>query len=309
MRSGTTLMRLILSRHSELEIPPESHFLAKLFKAVDPEQILTDETRERALQVVLASPEWQRDWRHDEAALRRRIEERRPESVGAFIDEVFRLQIEPSGKPSWGDKTPAYLFQVERLRACFPDARFVAMVRDPRDVYLSIAPRNWVGKTTWQVGQYLRRCDALIEGFEKQDSRFTVVRYEDLVTRPEGTVRGVCRALGLDFEPSMLSFHEDAVHNVQDWELELGTHQKLLRPMQSDDVARWTREGRRRDITEVEAVCWDAISYFGYEPSISRRQVPMLIARSRLRRRVEHRRSQLALTRKQTSSDVPNPAQ
>jgi hypothetical protein len=149
----------------------------------------------------------------------------------------------------------------------------------------------------------------LIERFEHQDGRFAVIRYEDLVARPEPTVRGVCRVLGLDFEPSMLSFHEDAVHNVQQWELEMGTHQKLLRPMQADDISRWTREGRRRDITEVEAVCWDAITYFGYEPSISRRQVSMLAARSRLRHRVERRRSQLAQARKRVGSHVPNAAQ
>jgi hypothetical protein len=290
MRSGTTLMRLILNRHSELDIPPESHFLARLFRQVTPYQPLTEESTEQALSVVVASPEWRRDWHGDEAELRARVDKRQPNTVAAFIDEVFRLQIEPTGKPAWGDKTPAYLFQTERLRACFPDARFIAMVRDPRDVFLSLAPREWVGQSTWQVGHYLRRCDRLVEQHETTDPHFSIVRYEDLVSEPETSVRRVCSLLALDFEPEMLTFYENAAQKVQQWELDIGVHQKLLRPMKPDDVSRWKREGARRDIREVEAVCWEAINRFGYERSIPRIEVPMLATRSRLRHHIARRR-------------------
>jgi hypothetical protein len=197
---------------------------------------------------------------------------------------VFDLQIEPTGKPRWGDKTPAYLFQVERLRACFPNARFVAMVRDPRDAFLSLARREWVGTTTWQVGSYLLRCDRLIEGFARDHrEHFCVVRYEDLVSDAPSTLRRVCSFLSLDYEPAMLDFHVDAADQVQPWELEDGVHAKLLRPIEANDAGRWRHEASRADAREIEAVTFDAINRFGYETTLHRAEVPLVAARSRLR--------------------------
>jgi hypothetical protein len=310
MRSGTTLMRLILSRHSTLAIPPESHFIAKLFRRFAPGELLEGADLADALEIVTSNTEWQRDWNGDPDALRARVAPAAPLSMGAFIDAVFSLQIEPTGKPHWGDKTPAYLFQVERLRACFPNAKFVAMIRDPRDAYISLAPREWVGSSTWQVGSYLMRCDRLIEGFARDHpDDFCVVRYEDLVADTESTLRRVCGFLSMEYEPAMRDFHVDAVENVQQWELENGVHQKLLRPMESKDVGRWRHEGSRSDAREVEAVTYDAISRFGYETTLRRAAVPLVSARARLRHHLrDPSRSARAVRARLTRSHVPDGA-
>jgi Sulfotransferase family len=285
MRSGTTLMRLMLSRHSSLAIPPESHFLAKLVRRFDATEVLQGARLDEAITCVTSNVEWQRDWHGDPDALRRRIDDLAPPmSLAGFIDAVFSQQIEPTGKPQWGDKTPAYLFQVDRLRACFPDAHFVAMVRDPRDAYLSLAPKDWVGRSTWQVGRYLLRCDQLVDQMAADHGdHFLVVRYEDVVTDAEATLRRVCSFLDLAYEPTMQDFHRDAIDNVQPWELVDGTHQKLLRPIDRTDMGRWQREGSRSDMREVEAITHEAMDRFGYERTVSAVAVPFITGRARAR--------------------------
>jgi hypothetical protein len=297
MRSGTTLMRLMLSRHSTLAIPPESHFLAKLVRVFEPTELLHGARLDDAITIVTSNPEWQRDWHGDPNALRARIDDLAPLSLAAFIDAVFAQQIEPTGKPHWGDKTPAYLFQVDRLRSCFPDAHFVAMVRDPRDTYLSLAPKDWVGRSTWQVGRYLLRCDQLVDRLaHAHGDHFSVIRYEDVVADTESTLRRVCSFLELEYEPAMQDFHTDALDNVQPWELVDGTHEKLLRPIDRTDMGRWRREGSRSDMREVEAVTHEAMDRFGYERTLGGMEVPLLTGRARVRHHLrEPRRAARAL--------------
>jgi hypothetical protein len=288
-------MRLMLNRNAALAIPPESHFLAKLFKRFPPTSALDDAGLSEAVDIVASTPEWQRDWHGDAEALRALLRDRAPLELGEFIESVFTQQIQPTGKPRWGDKTPAYLFQVERLRACLPEARFIAMVRDPRDVFLSLAPRDWVGTSSWQVGSYLLRCDRLVDQLAREHSNvLAVVRYEDLITRAEATVRDVCSFLSLTFEPSMLEFHIDAADSVQQWELDIGAHQKLLRPMELDDVDRWKREGERRQLREVEAVTYEAVERFDYETTMSRSTARLVAARARVRHRMSRRSASTA---------------
>jgi hypothetical protein len=272
MRSGTTLLRLMLNEHSELAIPAESHFLHALFREFEPESTLSGEELVRAVALVTSTTEWQRDYKHTEAELREAVGSG-PLSMAELVDRVFRLEIADTGKPRWGDKTPANLFQVALLLRCFPSATVVAIIRDPRDVYLSLRRHDWVGDSSWEIGRYIARCAARVSRLQKRfpPERFTSVRYEDLVLEPDATLRRVCSFVSLDFEAKMLDFYEHADTNVQDWELEVGTHTKLLRPMRAADVGRWREErsaSTRLQLAQVEALNSDAMTEFGYDHRI-----------------------------------------
>lgn len=293
MRSGTTLLRLMLNEHPELAIPAESHFVSALLRAFGPEATLDGDDLERAIGIVAGTEEWQRDFAGDEQALRAAVGAG-PLRVGALVDRVFRLEIGPTGKPRWGDKTPAYLFRVDELLRALPNSQVIAIVRDPRDVYLSLRPKGWVGETPWEIGRYLCRCNDLVMRWSATvpPNRFTVVRYEDLVLDTDRTLHELCAYLALPFADRMRAFFRSAEENVQRWELEIGAHNKLLRPPDPQDVGRWRREGSRLEIAEVESVTAGVIDAHGYERSGSIAVAsPVLSVEARLRhhlRRPEH---------------------
>jgi hypothetical protein len=270
MRSGTTLLRLMLNEHPDVAIPAESHFVAPLLRTFDATATLAGDDLERALAIVATSPEWQRDFAHDEAALRAAVGDG-PLSLATFLDRVFRLEVGDT-VARWGDKTPAYLRRVDQLCTCFPAAQVIAIVRDPRDVYLSLARHGWVGDTTWDIGRYLAEMGSFVRRWahEIDAARFTVVRYEDLVLDTERTLHRVCDFLGLPFAPEMRAFFRNASANVQQWELDIGAHGKLLRPPSVDDVGRWRRESTRLDRAEIEALTSDVLDAYGYERTVPR---------------------------------------
>jgi hypothetical protein len=291
MRSGTTLLRLMLNESPELSIPGESHFLAPLTRELPPRVRLSDEQRRHALDYITSQVEWQRDFDTTDEALREAVGDDRI-TFGELVDRLFRTEIAPTGKPRWGDKTPGYLFSMQRLLRHLPDAQFVAIVRDPRDTYLSLRRYDWVGTTTWSIGVYLRKCGWRVAraGRTLDPRQFTVVRYEDLVLDTEKTLRALCATLDLTYDDRMLSFFEHADENVQPWEFEIGAHTKLRRAVQPSDVGRWRREGDRRAVQEVEALTTEVIHDHGYQPSLTEGRARAVRLRARLRHEWSTRR-------------------
>jgi hypothetical protein len=293
-RSGTTLLRLMLNEHPCISIPSESHFVVPLVLEFGPTAQLSDETLARAVDLVAASVEWQRDFGHSLDELRAFVGTQ-PMSLAAFIDRVFRLEVGPDAV-RWGDKTPANLHYVDQLLECFPDAQVIAIVRDPRDVYLSLAPLGWFGDTTWAIGRYLARNGELLRKWLAHcpSTRFRVVRYEDLVLDTERVLGEVCKFLSVPFVPEMTEFHRSTADHVQPWELD-SIHQKLLRPPAAADVERWRVEGSRRDRVEIEALTVDVIRDWGYESTLGALGAKLVRSECRIR---HHTRAPGALARR-----------
>src|SRR4051794_27962840 len=117
-RSGTTLLRALLDAHPLLAVPPESHF------AVAP--------RLRRL----GRDPWFRLWGIEPPDLRGL-------DVADAVRAVFAAYAAAQGKPRYADKTPHYVSHLPLLAERFPEARFVHVVRDGRDVALSLLEVPW----------------------------------------------------------------------------------------------------------------------------------------------------------------------
>ena len=114
-----------------------------------------------------------------------------------------------------GEKTPAHLAYVDTLLEWFPDARIVHMIRDPRAVYVSDLrrrrtklrkPYSWFGRIpgllpavilvqTTLVWRAAARSHAVYE--TKYPGRYRLVRFEDVVQRPEKTLAELFAFLGV----------------------------------------------------------------------------------------------------------------
>lgn len=110
------------------------------------------------------------------------------------------------GKPRWGDKSLHTERYADRVLECFPQARILHMVRDPRDRYAS-ALKRWkrnrggVGTATaaWIASVELGERNAL-----RHPAHCRIVRYEDLATDPESELREICEFIDEPFDATML---------------------------------------------------------------------------------------------------------
>jgi hypothetical protein len=151
-------------------------------------------------------------------------EARKNRDYGAIFALVCDHLTRAAGKTRWVEKTPTHIFHIDEICEAVPDALFVEIVRDPRDVLASKKTRK---RSVWNSDRY-RPSDRRRKHWEKAfdpvwDSlswksavragmaarkeygdRIYTLRYEDLVAEPEDHIRKICDFLQMEFEPSML---------------------------------------------------------------------------------------------------------
>jgi hypothetical protein len=259
-RSGTTLLRVMLDRHSELAVPDESYFVPQLadrhFRHVDPDEFVDDLRRIDTLA----------EWDVPLEKVRARLTERMP--IGAAIGTVYAVYAEERGKARWGDKTPMYMQNLRLLERLFPDALFVHLIRDGRDAALSFLsmPKGLMTETWMQprdvsafAGQWRAEVKAAQRlGRRVGDRRYLEVRYEDLVGDVEQVLRRISTFARLSYEHDMA----DYVGNV---DVSSKPHQQSLKRPPTAGLRDWRLQMSPHDVGAFDRVAGDLLAELGYE--------------------------------------------
>jgi hypothetical protein len=262
-RSGTTLLRVMLDRHSQLAVPDESYFVPQLadrhLRRVDPDEFIDDLRRLNTLA----------EWDVPLDKVRERLTPHMP--IGTAIATVYAVYAAERGKARWGDKTPMYMQNLRLLERLFPDARFVHLIRDGRDAALSFLemPRGLVTET-WMhprtpadfASQWRTEVAAARRLGGRVGPRYLEVRYEELVADVEAVLRRICELAGLLYEPTMT----DYAGNV---DVSAKPHQQRLRQPPTSGVRDWRTEMSADDVAAFDRVAGDLLGELGYESSHS----------------------------------------
>lgn len=267
-RSGTTLLRLMVNAHSQLHVPRESWFLSVLLDALPLDRPLSSNEVDTAIEVIRTHERW-RDWEIGDEELRARLNSLTEPLLTEVVDAVFRLSGERAGKYYWGDKTPAYVRDMDRLGALFPRAKFIHVVRDVRDVCLSLSKVWWHGHTFKEWARYWSEAveAGIASGYRLGQERYLEVRYEDLVLHDERELVRVCRFLDVQFEIDMLKYHENAERHIAPWERRL--HRKAMAPPKPGNIGKWRTDLSRLQLLSVEAVASGTMRKLGQERKFS----------------------------------------
>jgi len=150
----------------------------------------------------------------------------------------------------------------DTLRGLWPEARIVRIVRDPRDVALSLAGMPFAKDSV--IGNLVRvdQDDRAARGRLATDALAMTLRYEDLVTEPERELRRICTFIGEDYEAGMLDARESAAGVAAEHEWWKGS---VAGPLHTGSVGRWRRE-MSADVQRFAALhLADFLREHGYE--------------------------------------------
>lgn len=274
-RSGTTLLRLALSAHPEICIPPECGFAiwleSKFGCAPFPE------SAESFAMAVIKSKKFE-TWGLTVNDVIDALRMAHAESYQEAVVTVYKIYAEKSGNAPnlLGDKNNYYVYHIDQLYEVFPSAKVVWIVRDPRDTFCSYkALKNrdssqssyYPGlscttkefNASWlEVNECRQQC---LKRFEKNG--FMLVRYEDLVGSPAATLEKLCRFLGVKFNERMLRFYEFSDEPIEflEWK------QKTTKPFDGKSVGRYLGELDFTEISAIEIAAGDVMQALGYDLS------------------------------------------
>ena len=239
-RSGTTMLRLILAGHPDLYVCPETWFIADLVAHLPRQEPLTPAQLEQAITLITEHYRWP-DMGLPAATLRLLLAEAERPTLRAVIDTIYGHLARSAGKPRIGDKTPPYVKILPILAELYPDAQFIHLLRDGRDVAMSHIDAGWWHHRCYQGDQF--EWTAAVRAARQfavnaRVGSWLELRYEELVTAPEATVRSLCAYLGEDFAPAMIAFSE-RLELVPERERRL--HPRLTQPITTEANGNWRR--------------------------------------------------------------------
>jgi hypothetical protein len=268
-RSGTTLLRRLVDTHPHIAIIHQSRFIPNFFerrRGLTPEGLVTTKLVDRLLEARgVKNLETSRE------LLESLVEAEEPVSYSTFVTGVFDLYGKGQGKRLVGDKTPGYVRSIPTLHALWPEARFVHLIRDGRDVCMSaiswsraykLAHRysTWTEDpiTTaalwWEWHVRLGRED----GGSLAPKLYHEVRYETLVSVPEETCAALCDFLGIPYDDAMLKFHEGRT------KMKPGRDAKRAWLPITSDLRDWRTQMTAEDLERFEAAAGDLLEELGY---------------------------------------------
>jgi hypothetical protein len=174
------------------------------------------------------------------------------------VRAVFAAYGAVYGKPRYADKTPHYVSHLPLLTERFAEARFVHVVRDGRDVALSLLEVPWGPDDLEGAAQHWRR--RVLEGRAAGlgYERYRELRYEALVADPERELRALAAWLELPYDPAMLDpARRPAAVPYRE-------HHGRLALAPTPGLRDWRREMSQADAARFEAVAGDALAELGY---------------------------------------------
>ncbi|MDC0480060.1 sulfotransferase [Candidatus Marinimicrobia bacterium] len=285
-RSGTTLLNLILSSHSLIELKNNDDILMVFHdKSLNPFKKIDD--------LVFSNLKME-DSRVDFNRFIKTISKSYFEKLRKNLPiegwDLFKtlLNYGSNGKPFWGSKTHHYMWFYNIIIEKYSKSNFIILIRDPRAVILSnyikhITSLNNHFANTHNYDLNLINYDKARSYFIKlahhwvawhkkvinivQNSKYQnihYIKYEDLVLEPEKNLKILFTQLNIKYENDIINSDKRFHHPIANNESITYAHSNLRKPLNISMIDKW-KHIEKKLILIIEHICKDVMEYYKYE--------------------------------------------
>lgn len=254
-RSGTTFLSSLLE-NTRYGVPVETHFITKYYKKLDRYGDLAKPANFRRLlgDILVERPiqQWRLGLDIDEFYYSLDGDYR----YANIVDRLVLRREALKGYRAWGDKTPHYLGNVGILYTLFPDAKYIYIVRDGRDVALSLLQKNWGPNNVMRCAEYWTGLNEQAETLDRIRERGNLweLSYEGLIEETEP--------------------HIDRVYGFLGESIDEATKTRLVRSVKGSNYNKWKTRMTTDQIRTFESVAGATLKRFGYEIRTDCRPLP-----------------------------------
>jgi hypothetical protein len=195
VRSGSTLLRVLLNSHSKIHSPQELHLRDLAVR------IKTDYATKALGEIGI-----------DEEQLR-------------FLlwDRLLHRELTAADKEILVNKTPNDVFVVDLIARCWSDARFIYLLRHPGAIARSRQVTRPQDSPERNARMVLRYGNAIEQA--RANHPGMAIRYEELTADPRAATQRLCGFLGVQWEPGMLDYgrfdHGRMKPGLGDWKAKI----------------------------------------------------------------------------------------
>lgn len=267
-RSGTWLLQSILDHHPSICVAPEGEFILSLYKKYSQVKVWTEKENKSFIQHLWKINRVSKWLKPDKQSLKEELSKLSSTAdLGERYALVYREYARKMGKNKvrlWGDKMPTYSLFLREISEVFPQAKFIHMVRDPRDTVMSYKKVKFdVNSTAALSRRWVLYNKYIIECKQKYSLPVMTVKYENFVEDLENVLKRICKFLEIYYDPCMLEYYKSP-RNVVDW------NKDIAFPIKNHKAYKWNEKMDQRNSMLVDYSCRDEAPRFGYEVNHSK---------------------------------------
>lgn len=209
-RSGTTLLRLMLDHHPQIAWCNEFEYAVDYISETGAWPNLDDYYQRLSDDRIFSATGFEID---------------RSLTYPQLVNSFLVQKRDRNHKPIVGATVHRHF---DRLLHIWPDARFIHLVRDGRDVANSCIGMGWAGNLWTGVERWIE-AEALWEKLTQTipAERRIEITYENLISEPVKTLTNLCDFIGVPYDEAMLSYNEKTTYDLPDPKLTQQWRRKL----------------------------------------------------------------------------------
>lgn len=269
-RNGSTLLASLLNNHKEIFFPPEQYALPYVILNWNIGGFLFPKTFSKKAVNLFLNNKNNQNWilkKEDFKKILFNINNHKyPISIKTITDAIylhyagkFKKQIK-----YYGDHSPLNTQFTYMLRKNFPNAKFVFLVRDPRDVVLSYKKlkNNPASETNYAIWKWKESIKAYLQ-LKNKNYDVLLIKYEDLAQKPQVTVKEACRFLNIKYTQDMEIPVKSAMKILG--AKGISFHSNLSKPISTESIGKWKHELTKDQINFINHKTIKQRKIFGYK--------------------------------------------
>lgn len=265
-RSGSTLLAALLDNHPEITIPNEQYVLPKLILWFKLLNYYGWNGVVKKFSEKLAAPSSTLQWGISSEELYEVFMAlpKKERSLQSLIDAMYLIKNAKSqnGIACWGDKTPMTTDYIQMIKPVFPDAKYIGLIRDGRDVVASSWTLN--NKSLTQAAHTWNRSIKQLDWIKKHvpEENLLIVKYETLVRKPDETAKSIFEFLG--FQPPLEAYKPGRYLDQMGEAGKIHAFSEIGNPITDAHIGKWQTTLPTELQTEVFPILNSNLEKLGY---------------------------------------------
>jgi len=256
-RSGTTFLASLLEK-TVYGAPFETHFISKYYHLLENYGDLTDYKKFNKLvtDILTERAVMQWDLYLDNKSFFKELGNNI--SFSSITDQLCLKAAVKKGYKSWGDKTPGYVGEFDIIKSLFPDSKYIYIVRDGRDVALSLLLKDWGPNNIYYCAEYWAELNKdstqLLE--LAANGQLYFLTYEDLLDNVKTHIEKIYKFLDMKYSQKDID--------------------ELSQTVQKGNYNKWKQKMSTFQIRIFESLAGNSLKKFGYETAYKEQKVSLI---------------------------------
>lgn len=273
-RSGSTVLRQMMDKHPSIISPPETFFVLHLMDTYGNITNWTHDIKRRFIKDLYTDRPFRLIWNIPKKTVQEALDKASSKlsyvEVTNIVRHCFSEHKAKVNNVVYVDKNPIYSILFNKLISAHPSSKVIHLIRDPRGV-INGQMHSFNRKDIFALGHLWNSRNIKIENIcKKKNIDYHLVKFEDLVHKPDETIKEICKFLKIEYSELILK-STDGFNDFYSKQSEhyRNKHISTQKPLSIDIAEKWKKNLSKKQLDKIAFTTSELARKYGYDIPIT----------------------------------------